>query len=224
MPEADLWKRIYESPWHNPGFFWLAGALFIGALALKTGGLRGFLIFFGVEILADCTLTGGLTPIPEKSWLGTPVSVLFVLLGDLRYLLLIETARRGETRLMPALPRAAALSLLVPLLTFGARLVLPSVFDPPRPFFLLYESLFFLLALGQGALTLRGPLGPAARPFVISLVAFEMGQYGLWAFSDVLLLAGVSQANLLRIVPNSMYYAFFLPFVWWRARGDEVPS
>jgi hypothetical protein len=214
MPPSDLWRSIYDSPWHNPGFFWLCGALFFLGLGLKIGGFRGFLVVFGLEILADCTLTGGWTPIPPGVAGGTFASVLFVILGDLRYLFLAE-ALRGAGLGRAALLRAAGLSLLVPTTAFGFRLLLPAVFSPARPFFLLYELLFFALALGQSA-----AIRPADRDearFFRALLAFELVQYGLWALADVALLAGFGAGNLLRLLPNAMYYAFFLPFVAWRA-------
>ncbi|MCU0657893.1 MAG: hypothetical protein MUF64_22315 [Polyangiaceae bacterium] len=211
--QPDLWRRVYESPWHNPGFFWLCGGLFFLGMGLQQGGLGGFLLIFGFTTLADCTLTGGWTPIPSGTLAGTLTSILFVILGDLRYLLLIEALRGGEGLGAPALRRATALALVVPLLAFGARNAWP-LFLQPRPFFLLYELLFFALALGVGLAALRKLGDDADAPLVRALLAFELIQYGLWALADVLLLADLSPGHLLRLVPNAMYYAFFLPFVW----------
>jgi hypothetical protein len=40
--------------------------------------------------------------------------------------------------------------------------------------------------------------------------------YGLWALSDTLwITTSLDAAWLLRMVPNQLYYAFFVPFVWW---------
>lgn len=244
MP-ASPWERLYSSPWHNPGFFWLAGALFLLALGLRVGGLRGFLLIFGLEILADCTLTGGWTPIPPGSSLGTPVSVAFVILGDLRYFLLIEAVRGGEGLTRGPLRRAAALSFVVPLVVFGLRSAVPALLAM-RPFFLVYESLLFALALAHGLHALHTTrrvhatgvpvmpgndehprdaiIPPGTWTFMRALLTFELAQYGLWVLSDVLILGGFEPGHALRIVPNSMYYAFFLPFVWWRAPRGELPA
>jgi hypothetical protein len=220
MQEADRWRAVYESPWHNPGFFWLCGALFFLAMGLRQGGLRGFLQVFGLAILADCTLTGGWSPIPQGAPGGTAAAVLFVILGDLRYLLLAEGLRRGDGPGKRALLRALPLSLLIPALAFGARLALPSTFAPARPFFLLYELLFFALALLHGLWSLRRIPAGAPSSFLRDLMGFELTQYGLWALADVLILTGVGEGHLLRLVPNAMYYAFFLPFVWWRSPAE----
>jgi hypothetical protein len=50
--------------------------------------------------------------------------------------------------------------------------------------------------------------------------------YGLWAAADVLILCGVDAGWPVRLVPNQLYYGFFVPFVWrgffrGRARADE---
>jgi hypothetical protein len=54
------------------------------------------------------------------------------------------------------------------------------------------------------------------------VASFEIVQYALWALADVLILSGMSWGFLLRIVPNSLYYAFFLPFVWWTAPREAA--
>lgn len=221
MEPDKFWSQVYASPWHNPGFFWLCGALFFGWLAWRVGGLRGFLVLFGLEILADCALTGGLTPIAATSAASTPLSIAFVILGDFRYFVLVEAALAGGFG-AAALGRAAGLSLVVPVATAAARLALPAVFTASRPFFLLYESMLFALALAHGAVALRRGAGEA-RVMARELLLFELTQYGLWALADVALLAGAGAGYALRLVPNAMYYAFFLPFVLWRAPRGEVP-
>ena len=41
--------------------------------------------------------------------------------------------------------------------------------------------------------------------------------YALWATADLLILGtGRDVAWALRIVPNQLYYAWYLPFVYWR--------
>ncbi|MCS6899946.1 MAG: hypothetical protein RMJ98_09760 [Myxococcales bacterium] len=219
MQEVDRWRVVYESPWHNPGFFWLSGALFFLGMGLRQGGLQGYLQVFGFMILADCTLTGGWSPIPPGAPVGTAAAVFFVILGDLRYFLLAEGLRRGDGLGTRALVRALPLSLLIPTLSFGLRLALPSLFASARPFFLLYELLFFALALLHGVWALRG-CSPGASTFLRALLMFELTQYGLWALADFLLLTGFREGYLLRLLPNAMYYAFFLPFVGWRAPAE----
>lgn len=215
MP-TSVWQRVYDSPWHNPALFWLAGAVSAALLGLKLGGLRGFLVVFGLEILADCTLTGGWSPVPPSSTAFTAFVVVFVLLGDLRYLWLMESLRAGGDLERSSLGRAAALSLVVPTVAFGARTLAPQLFTT-RSFFLTYEVLFLGLAAAHGWRTLRAVRGPDEARWARSLLSFELAQYGLWALADVVILAGVELGHLLRVVPNAMYYALFLPFVGWRA-------
>jgi len=52
--------------------------------------------------------------------------------------------------------------------------------------------------------------------FERAVLAYAGVYYALWAVSDVLILAGVDAAWLLRCVPNQLYYGFTVPFVWWR--------
>ena len=48
----------------------------------------------------------------------------------------------------------------------------------------------------------------------------------LWATADVLILAGVDLGWALRLLPNQLYYAFTVPFFWWRTRrrSEGVPT
>jgi hypothetical protein len=117
---------------------------------------------------------------------------------------------------------------VVPLATQALRVVSPDAFSDLRRTFLLYEVLFFVFV---GALALIRPV-PAERPRAAAtlsrrLTAFELAQYGLWAAADALILAsGADGGFLLRIAPNLMYYALFLPFAVLAARAAEaeVPS
>ena len=60
------------------------------------------------------------------------------------------------------------------------------------------------------------PAPPALQAYLRAVTAYVAAYYGLWALSDVLILAGVEWAWGLRAVPNQLYYAFFVPFVWAR--------
>ena len=224
---ASSWSGVYESTWHNPGLFWLAIALFFAVLAVRIGGLAGFLVAFGLEILADCTLTGGLTPVASPSTAATTAGIVFVILGDLRYFWLVEAGAAGDGLRRHALP-SLGLAVIVPVANAVAPRALPTVFASARITFLVYEVMMLALVAAHGVWRHRRPgldaRGPGGRRFVRALLGFELLQYGLWATADVLLLQGVDVAHLLRLVPNTMYYALFLPFVLLRSPRLEVPA
>jgi len=40
--------------------------------------------------------------------------------------------------------------------------------------------------------------------------------YALWAAADLLIVAGFDAGWAVRLVPNQLYYAWYVPFVYWR--------
>jgi hypothetical protein len=174
--------------------------------------LYGYLTVFTLEILADATLTSAWSPVPP-AW-GTAVAVVFVILGDLRYFVLLGRARWPH---MPprAWVAASALALVVPIASQLLERAHPAPFSNPRTTFLLYELLFALFA---GALRVwLGRTPGEAKRWAIRVTDFEIVQYALWALADVVILAGYDAGFALRLLPNTMYYVFFLPFVAWTA-------
>ena len=216
---ASSWSAVYDSAWHNPGLFWLCGAGFLALLARRPGPFGAWLAAFATVALADCTLTGALSPLPATSTAATVASIVFVILGDLRYFWITESVAHDEPLARRA-PRALALSLIVPVASAVVRSVWPALFTSSRVTFLVYELMMVGLVAAHGFWLLRVAAArrPAERSFVGALLGFELAQYGLWASVDVLLRAGINEGYVARIVPNVMYYALFLPFVWWRSR------
>lgn len=213
-------ERIYASPFHDPIAFWLAGLVFVLILASRLPFLAGLLVFFTFEIAADALFTGALSPIPKGASWGTPVSVAFVILGDFRYFLLVERFTREGRTLPRVFVAAAAWAFVVPVTSFALRSATPSLAAPVRVTFLTYEILFFALALVlRFAVLGRRAAGapPEVRRWLSEVTVFEIVQYGLWAAADIVILSGLPVGFLLRLVPNAMYYAFFLPFVLLRA-------
>lgn len=209
-------KAIYDSVWHNPVLFWAAGLLFFALLARRLAPLHGFLLLFGVEIVADAYLTGGLTPLAQGTTAATLASVLFVILGDLRYFWLLERVAQGASfTAASVVGRAVAMSLVVPVVAFVVPRALPSLFTELRHTFLFYELLLLAASLLLLATRVRqvAATGPAwAHRYVLGLTRFEAAQYALWAVADVVILLGVDAGHGLRLVPNAMYYALFMPF------------
>ena len=54
------------------------------------------------------------------------------------------------------------------------------------------------------------------------MLGYLAAYYGLWAAADVLILSGVDAGWPVRLVPNQLYYGFFVPFVWWRFFGASA--
>ena len=215
-------QAIYDSPYHNPGLFFLLGALFLVALARRLPFLHGYAVLFAFEILADALVTGGASPWKDTPWSGR-LSLVFVLLGDYRFFLLLERyAKPGA----PAFARAAGLTLIVPVLAQIARVVAPQTFAGGRVLFLSYELAMVVLLVALRLTYLKTrllALGDRVRAWLLRVFLFELVGYAGWALCDVLILGGVDAGHALRILPNTMYYALFLPFVVLTA-PDEATS
>lgn len=224
-----MFERLYASGWHNPGLFWLVGAGFFVWLLRARPFLRSFLLLFTLEILADAWQSGTLaSPLVAAAGLATPVAIAFVILGDHRYFLLVERyasieggpSKAALAGLGPARTWLVALAfaLGVPIAsTLVHTVAFPEHFADPRRTFLLYEAMFLVLALALRFGVLPRRLAHASEPirrWLLGVTSFVAVQYALWATADVVILAtGGDGGFLLRIVPNVLYYAVFLPFV-----------
>jgi hypothetical protein len=144
--------------------------------------------------------------------------VAFVLLGDFRVLLLVLRLARPQTRWL----RDAALwTLPVPLLAWAvesdARSRWPAL--PDQTIWLVYELGFLALALvWRNVLVPRWAAEEDSRRlgFLRDVLGYAAVYYALWAFADVLIMVfGLDVGWALRIVPNQLYYAFWVPFVFF---------
>lgn len=214
------WRGMNDSGWHHPGlaFVLCAGAAVVVLRRVPAGPLRRALLLFTALTALDAWLTGALTPLPAGGLLAQNVSIAFVILGDLRLFVLLERFR-CDTRWVPAIARAVALSLVVPVAQALAIRAAPEAFTEQRRIYLVYE--LFFVALGTLLLLLRYPSRSAKSPalawYSTRLLAFFLVQYALWVVSDVLILSGVEMGFALRLVPNALYYGLFLAFAAWRA-------
>lgn len=212
----STFERVYLSPFHDPLFFWAAAIAFGLVLASRLPFIAGFLVVFLLEIVADALATGTLSPVPAGASWGTHLAVAFVILGDFRYFLLVERLRAPRRSMLAVVGSAAAWALVVPVVSFALRNLIPSLAAPARVTYLTYELLFLLVAVAFRAWWLpsrTAESSPGVRRFLFELTVFEIVQYGLWATADVLILSGQPLGFLLRLLPNAMYYALFLPFV-----------
>jgi hypothetical protein len=215
-------KAIYDSGFHHPFLAYLGGAALLFCLVRRLPFLHGFLVVFVVEILADATVTGAWSPIPSASALYQPFAILFVILGDLRYFVLAEYYTRPGASFGKVFAVSSALSLVVPVVTGLGSRFLPALAHS-RVLFLVYEVMLLSLVLALQLLAYRRRDGPHPT-FVRAVSAFVAVQYAGWALADVLILSGLEVGHLLRIVPNALYYAAFLPYVLWAASRTGVRS
>jgi hypothetical protein len=226
------WRELYESDWQSVYALWVAPILFLLFLLLRresTGGrrpsiaaeraafVRVWAVVFACETILDPFATG-----PLLRWLGfadgtlaTVVLVLFVLLGDFRVFCLIFSLLSRQARLGPALREAAAWTLVVPLASLAIRAALASAVGelPSQSIWLIYECGFTVLALALRSLA--AGRRAQVRPYAQAILAYVATYYALWATADALILfAHLDVAWLLRILPNQLYYSFFVPFAY----------
>jgi hypothetical protein len=172
--------------------------------------------------------------------IATVVMVFFVLLGDFRvYLLLFTlmtyagtrhdarvadpvTAARDALRLFS--PRATALAALATLVVPIAAVTVEAILrarlgaTPAQAIWLAYELAFLTVAivLRTWIVPARVPASePRLRNYLRALLLYVAAYYALWAAADVLILGGLDVGWALRVVPNQLYYALFVPFAWW---------
>jgi hypothetical protein len=229
---GSVFKTFYDSALHHPGIAFIATGIFLLFLAPKLRFARshfvvGFSVLFAIEILADALFTGAYSPVANTPWMQ-PVAITFVILGDYRYFVAVERAIRARsTKAIGGLGSPAtwgialAFAFIVPVLSVIPQKIFPESFTRMNAIFLVYEAMFFVLALVMLLVVLprrlQGVDADLAR-WVKWLTLFELVQYGLWATADVLILSGVSEPGyLLRLVPNTLYYGGFLPFLYFSA-------
>jgi hypothetical protein len=215
-------KAVYDSALHHPLVAYLAGLWLLFALARRLPFLHGYTIIFLVIILADATVTGAWSPVAPDSTAYTALSVLFIVLGDLRYFLLAERVTRPHEPLARTLLFSVPMSLLMPVSTGIMTRTIPALADT-RVLYIVYEGAMALLVLALDRLRFRARAVPAeVKRWVHEVSLLFAGLYLGWALSDVLILAGVELGHLLRIVPNVLYYAAFLIVVFVRAPASAA--
>ena len=84
-----------------------------------------------------------------------------------------------------------------------------------------YEFSFLVVMMGLRARWVPaqgGETDPATtRGFLDFICLYAASYYLLWLTADLLILLGGFDAGwALRIVPNQLYYSFFVPLAWWR--------
>lgn len=216
--DQNVWLKIYPAIAAN-------AALFFYAL-LRRPALKKYLVIFSLTTLADILVAGKILPLGDER-LRTPLEYIFVLVGDLRYILLLSfllyaqkpLAELRAFRLTGDVLRPTLIFTLFPTLLVSAlNFAKPGLLDAARHRFLAYELIFFSLTLLWIYVVLPQKNIPEKEAGFLrraSLPVFVF--YGLWSLSDILILNGIEAGHALRIVPNLTYYCGFL---WWIIRVD----
>lgn len=189
-----------------------------------------YCVVFALETMLDPFATG-----PFLRWLGagegglgTAIPLTFVLLGDFRvYLLIFALARlaradRSGSPLIPAFLEAAAWTFVVPVVAYTVDSALhranPGL--PEQTIWLVYELAFLSIALWLRArgIARRVPAEEGGTRRGLEAVAgYAAAYYALWATADVIILVFALDVGwALRVIPNQLYYAFYLPFAWFQ--------
>jgi len=215
------YAEFYDSFLQHPLLLW-AAAIFGLLLALSGPGLsatvRRYCTVLAAIALIDAWLTSndvpGIGPLTGAAASFVPLA--FVLIGDFRFFLFIESAKPDATvsASVGAWMRASAWTLVVPL---GSQLtVLGLGSTAPRVLFFVYETLFVVLAIGLSRVYL--PRRSGALLWTRRVTRFVIAYYALWAVADgVILSTGADLAFLLRLLPNVLYYGGLVPAIAWAA-------
>jgi hypothetical protein len=178
----------------------------------------GYVLVFSVETLIDPIATGPLVRVaglPDAA--ATASGLLFVLLGDFRVFLLVFHLADGARDLRAALLRAALWTPVVPVAAFAISAALSAALGelPDQVLYLVHEVLFVGMAMWLRKLSTHDVRLRRAATYVAVY-------YALWAAADVTILLGHDAGWLLRVLPNQLYYSFWVPFVYltWRRHGD----
>jgi hypothetical protein len=208
-------EALYDASWKHPVAFLAIGLVVVLALWRRAPFLLGFAFVFQIEILTDALLNSAHSPLPAAA--STSVAIVFVILGDFRYFLLLERYARPRAPLA-WLVRAAGLAFVVPIASVIPQRLFPETYQDLRLVFLTYEVLFAILVVGvRLTLVPRATSAPPVRAWLERLTRFELAQYGLWITADLLILAGLDAGYGLRLVPNFLYYAAFVPYAYFTA-------
>ncbi len=178
------------------------------------------LLVFAVLTILDPVCTGPLSRVLgwSEAFAGTLVMFTFVLLGDLRVFLLLRVLASPERGLRQSLGWALAVMLVVPV-TAGLLYALLDglVADLHGQWlWILYELGFVALMVWLARRWLPTVVAndPEQAGLLRALCGYSAAYYALWAFADLLIVVGELDLGwAIRIVPNQLYYAFWVPFV-----------
>jgi len=239
--DVEPWRHFYESELNSlwalvalPALFLVYAATRGRERAARAADREARFVFawsvaFALETIADPLATGPLArALALSDAAKQAVMLVFVLLGDFRVLLIALPLALGTAHLARAALASAGLTLVVPLAAWTTDAALRARWPalPGQVLWLVYELGFFAFALALRAAVLPRLAGGSAvpRPRVPrAILAYAAAYYALWALADVLILAGLDAGWLLRVLPNQLYYAVFVPFAFTLYFGARRP-
>lgn len=177
-----------------------------GADPRAAGFVRTWATVFALETLLDplAVVLAGVSMLP------------FVLLGDFRVFALWLGVLAPEEPVGRRLARAAGWTLVVPSAAWSVYRLLDAAAGPlpEQVLWLVYEVAFTGLALWWAFRRIPASRSPATG-FLRATALYVAAYYALWACADVLILSGVDAGWALRVLPNQLYYGFWVPVAWW---------
>jgi hypothetical protein len=207
-----MFKSLYDSPLVATLLPCIASAcVIVWALTKKSGGggfVRVYGCVFALAIAADAYLNGPWSPLKSGTTLAAVVGVLFVIVGDFRYFVLIEESLHHAYKSF----RAAIWALIVPAVAQIVRWKLPKIESDERSTFLVYELLFFVLAIAIRTFVATRARATKDRALARAATTFELVQYGIWIVADVgLMVTNLDAFYGVRLTANLLYYVAFVP-------------
>lgn len=213
-----MFEHFYSSFWHHPLVCWVAAAAVSPLLAQRRARLGLLPLVLLIEIMLDAWFTGAWSPLANDAPLSALLAILFVIAGDWRFFYLLVRQRLAKQRSRkPAVALAIMLALIVPVVALAAQSALRERLPSARHLFLVYESCFTVLAVIALVWVRRALTDGPVRRWLTWLCLFEIVQYAGWAAADVVIFTAGDLGYLLRIFPNIMYYAAFVPFAFLTA-------
>jgi len=226
----ESWSAFYQSELQGVWLLLPVPAIFLvyllssrrarelAASSAEARFVRSWALLFAVETMLD-PLVGSKLPalFGVAPPLATAALLTFVLLGDFRVYWLVFAVALANVRRGAWL--AAAATPVVPLLAYAGDHLAARFWEDAtgQRLWVIHELLFTAVAVWLWAEWLPSRVADAERlRFLRRVCAYVIVYYALWAVSDMLWLAFERDPVwLLRVVPNQLYYAFFVPFVWF---------
>ena len=236
MTPGFSWNAAYYSDLQSLYALWVVPLAFLAWRAAVPTDLRHarvpeaarfvsqLTLFFAVATMVDPLCTGPLANSEGISgtFAATLILFFFVLLGDLRVLLLTIGVARPERTLKQNLSWAAGTTLIVPIATgliYGTLNFLIKDLHG-QALWMIYEAGFLLLCVSLSRQwlprTVEGdPLAEAKTTYLRSIFGYSAAYYALWLIADVFIaIADLDVGWAIRMVPNQLYYAFWVPFAY----------
>ena len=231
MMGFESWDAFYHADWQWPWAVWVAPWVFL-FYRLASGFDRGgsahgrFFVtwswLFLFETMLDPIMTGPVATAIGTETAGTVLGLSFVLLGDFRVFWLVFALCGDDPWRREAMRRAALFTAAIPIFAYlvfaGAGTVLGGA--PDQILWWTHETTFVVVSIVLARRFVPEALGDTERAhFLRRVLGYVAGYYALWAGADVLILSGIDAGWAIRTVPNQLYYALFVPFVWWQSKG-----